>query len=593
MEPTPPPRPSIGRESAFAAAALPPVDRSKKLAQKREKAGYDDVAFRLPVDKYGTVATWTPREVVSWARTLQLDMNVQRIFGHMTGISLALLTKNDLAILGVTHLPQVMRILERRDMLLPEGLRRHTVVVKRTPSVIYNAGGPANAHLPASSKMDGDLVELLNDARLEALATLLDQQGIDDVPTLMAFSEEELVGFGVKRGHVRRVNAAAKRLMAVREAEKRAADAAAKPSGEEDMVAKQMLAATASQLGTELTQLDQEEKDHLQRLQNIDLKTRRRDGTLWEVDRDALTVGPILGSGAFGDVFKGTVAGAALLESSTDGDAEMTVAVKTLKSRAAEEDKNDFLAEILLMQELEAHPNVVHLLGICIRSEPMFMIVPFMKDGNLRDYLRDNRPDSDLKPTVLAREMLSYARDAAAGMEFLADAKCVHRDLAARNVLVDKPLARIADFGLARYLDEEYQYIVQTRQRKLPTKWLAPECILYKEFTVMSDVWAFGIVLWEICMMGAMPYPGISAMDLVTMLTGPQRSVSRPPRAFMACFSDVFPVFFRCLACVLPVSTAPPAPSPRCLAALLMVPRTTTAFGPPCLAGIAWKSLPT
>lgn len=82
-------------------------------------------------------------------------------------------------------------------------------------------------------------------------------------------------------------------------------------------------------------------------------------------------------------------------------------------------------------------------------------------------------------PTVLAKEMLAYARDAAAGMEFLAGAKCVHRDLAARNVLVDKPLARIADFGLARYLDEEYQYIVQTRQRKLPTKWLAPECILY------------------------------------------------------------------------------------------------------------------
>jgi serine/threonine protein kinase len=113
-----------------------------------------------------------------------------------------------------------------------------------------------------------------------------------------------------------------------------------------------------------------------------------------------------------------------------------------------------------------------------------------MKDGNLRDFLRQARPTSE-QPEMQVRpaQLMAFMVDIARGMEFLSQRNCIHRDLAARNVLLDLPRAAIADFGLARYMDAEYAYLVKNKQRKLPTKWLAPEALMDQAFTTHTDVW--------------------------------------------------------------------------------------------------------
>ena len=136
-------------------------------------------------------------------------------------------------------------------------------------------------------------------------------------------------------------------------------------------------------------------------------------------------------------------------------EAKTLVAVKSLNENAEELDKNDFLAEIQVMQQFEPHKNVVSLLGICTVSEPICIVVEYMKDGNLRDFLRLARPTLDRPEMILsASQLLNFMVDIARGMEYLSSQAIVHRDLAARNILLDIPRAAIADFGLARYMDE-------------------------------------------------------------------------------------------------------------------------------------------
>eukprot|EP01147_Barroeca_monosierra_P004932 gene4932-6916_t len=131
--------------------------------------------------------------------------------------------------------------------------------------------------------------------------------------------------------------------------------------------------------------------------------------------------------------------------------------------------------------------------------------------------------------------------DIAAGMAFISKHRCVHRDLAARNILLDRPRAAVADFGLARRMTEQYAYLIQNQQRALPTRWLAPESLLYQKFTTQTDVWALGVTIWEIVTMGAIPYPGIQSIQLFQLLHSGYR-MSKPQN----CSDELYQLILQC-----------------------------------------------
>lgn len=217
----------------------------------------------------------------------------------------------------------------------------------------------------------------------------------------------------------------------------------------------------------------------------------------WEVDRATIRMGRKLGSGQYGDVYEAVWT-----------TCMQRVAVKTLKEEAM--DVDDFLKEANVMKRLK-HKNLVQLIGLCTRDTPMFIITEFMVNGNLLDYLRDEDRQKEIGPTA----MMHIASQVAEGMAYLEKNKFIHRDLAARNCLVgDNLTVKLADFGLARFLTQDDPYTAKAGS-KFPIKWTAPESINYNRFTIKSDVWAFGICLWEIATLGATPYPG---MDLYIVL---------------------------------------------------------------------------
>ncbi|KAL8575332.1 hypothetical protein ACOMHN_003166 [Nucella lapillus] len=232
-----------------------------------------------------------------------------------------------------------------------------------------------------------------------------------------------------------------------------------------------------------------------------------------------------LGEGAFGKVYKGELLG-------LYGDNIITkVAIKTLKENSAPKIQNDFRREVDLMSEMR-HPNIVCLLGVCMRQEPMCMLFEFMVQGDLHEYLIMHSPHSDISVVDKSRggaakvleypEMLVISTQIAAGMEYLASHHFVHRDLAARNVLVGDGLTvKISDFGLSRDIYSSDYYRVQSKSL-LPVRWMPPESIMYGKFTTDSDVWSFGVVLWEVFSFGLQPYFGCSNQEVIEMIRGRQ-----------------------------------------------------------------------
>ncbi|XP_067858357.1 fibroblast growth factor receptor 2-like isoform X2 [Heptranchias perlo] len=243
----------------------------------------------------------------------------------------------------------------------------------------------------------------------------------------------------------------------------------------------------------------------------------------WEFSRDKLTLGKPLGEGCFGQVVMAEAVGV-----DKDKPKEpLTVAVKMLKDDATEKDLSDLVSEMEMMKMIGKHKNIINLLGACTQDGPLYVIVEFTAKGNLREYLRARRPpgmeytfDINRVPDeqLTFKDLVSCTYQVARGMEYLASQKCIHRDLAARNVLVtENNVMKIADFGLARDV-HNIDYYKKTTNGRLPVKWMAPEALFDRVYTHQSDVWSFGVLMWEIFTLGGSPYPGIPVEELFKLL---------------------------------------------------------------------------
>ncbi|KAJ8034956.1 Tyrosine kinase receptor Cad96Ca [Holothuria leucospilota] len=253
------------------------------------------------------------------------------------------------------------------------------------------------------------------------------------------------------------------------------------------------------------------QQQHHQNGSNNYIEMTQRKGM--EFPRKNLRFRETIGSGAFATVYK------AYAYSILKTGQKTVVAVKVLKENATENDRKDFMKELSLFKALGKHENLVTMYGCCTDQDPVYLIMEYLPNGNLQQHLRsliNSNPNSNtyhnqvMEHQLTPAELLGFGIQIAKGMEFLASKKCVHRDLAARNILLgENNICKISDFGLARDVADSQEYEMKSRGR-VPVRWMAPESLLQNMYTTKSDVWSFGIVMWEIITLGSHPYPGMT-----------------------------------------------------------------------------------
>ncbi|KAH0620064.1 hypothetical protein JD844_014615 [Phrynosoma platyrhinos] len=226
----------------------------------------------------------------------------------------------------------------------------------------------------------------------------------------------------------------------------------------------------------------------------------------WEVPREKITMCRELGQGSFGMVYEGIAKGV------VKDEPETRVAIKTVNESASMRERIEFLNEASVMKEFNCH-HVVRLLGVVSQGQPTLVIMELMTRGDLKSYLRSLRPDTENNPahTLPAlKKMIQMAGEIADGMAYLNANKFVHRDLAARNCMVAEDFTvKIGDFGMTRDIYET-DYYRKGGKGLLPVRWMSPESLKDGVFTTHSDVWSFGVVLWEIATLAEQPYQGMS-----------------------------------------------------------------------------------
>ncbi|XP_015515202.1 epidermal growth factor receptor isoform X1 [Neodiprion pinetum] len=244
------------------------------------------------------------------------------------------------------------------------------------------------------------------------------------------------------------------------------------------------------------------------------------------IKEEEMRKGGILGYGAFGNVYKGVWV--------PEGEnVKIPVAIKVLHDGTGSNTSKEFLDEAYIMASVE-HPNLLQLLAVCMTSQ-MMLVTQLMPLGCLLDFVRKYKDKIGSKP------LLNWCTQIARGMAYLEERRLVHRDLAARNVLVQTPnCVKITDFGLAKLLDiNEEQY--KAAGGKMPIKWLALECIQHRVFTHKSDVWAFGVTIWEVLTYGGRPYENVPARNVPELLEKGERL---PQPAI--CTIDVYMIMIKC-----------------------------------------------
>lgn len=246
-----------------------------------------------------------------------------------------------------------------------------------------------------------------------------------------------------------------------------------------------------------------------------------------EIDPSAISKQKVIGVGEFGEVFRGVM--------KTPGKGEVAVAIKTLKPGYSEKQRQDFLSEASIMGQF-SHPNIIRLEGVVTKFKPAMIVTEYMENGALDTYLKDR--DGEIPPY----QLVGMLRGIAAGMKYLSDMSYVHRDLAARNVLVNSNLeCKVSDFGLSRILENDAEGTYTTRGGKIPIRWTAPEAIEYRKFTSASDVWSFGIVMWEVMAYGERPYWDMSNHEVMKAIN----EAFRLP-APMDCPSAIYQLMLQC-----------------------------------------------
>ncbi|XP_072941985.1 tyrosine-protein kinase Btk isoform X1 [Epargyreus clarus] len=240
----------------------------------------------------------------------------------------------------------------------------------------------------------------------------------------------------------------------------------------------------------------------------------------WEIDPSELVLLEELGAGQFGVVRRGRWRG------------RIDTAVKMMKEGTMSED--DFIDEAKVMTKLQ-HQNLVQLYGVCSKHRPIYIVTEYLRHGSLFNYLRRTAPDQ-LGPAVLLDMCIQVCK----GMAYLERQNYIHRDLAARNCLVgDENVVKVADFGLARYvLDDQY---TSSGGTKFPIKWAPPEVLNYTRFSSKSDVWAFGVLMWEVFTCGKVPYGRMKNSEVVEMVQRGQ--VLEKPKG---CLNEIYNVMRLC-----------------------------------------------